>query len=101
MIRSILCLALLLPLIAFGDAMVMTRAMTASTIAEIYIEKEMVRVELEIGMADIPGFKNILPDAIYEKMGNEPIPADQRIDRFFKEDFVIEADGIALPTRQP
>ncbi len=97
MIRSILCLALLLPLIAFGDAMVMTRAMTASTIAEIYIEKEMVRVELEIGMADIPGFKNILPDAIYEKMGNEPIPADQRIDRFFKEDFVIEADGKTLP----
>ena len=96
MIRSIICLALLLPLITFGDAMVMTRAMTASTIAEIYIEKDQVRVALEIGIADIPGFKNILPDAIYEKMGNEPAPVVERIIRFFDEDFVVEADGEIL-----
>lgn len=89
-----LCLA---PLPGFGDAMVLTRAMTASTIAEVFIEQDVIRVELEIGMADIPGFKNILPDAIYEKLGHEPIPVAQRIDRFFKEDFLLEADGERVP----
>ena len=49
MIRFIL-LALLIPVFSFGDAMVMTRAMSASTIAEVFIERDVVRVVLEIGV---------------------------------------------------
>ena len=43
--------------------------MTASTIAEIYIEKDAIRVEIEIGVPDLEGFRDLLPDAIYEKLG--------------------------------
>ena len=37
---------------ARADAIVVTRAMTASTIAEIFIEPETIRTELEIGLKD-------------------------------------------------
>ncbi len=73
-----------------------SQAMKASTIAEVYIGQEAVRVELEIGMGDIPVFKNILPDGIYEKLGFDPYPLAQRLESFFREDFVIEADGVPL-----
>jgi hypothetical protein len=95
---SVLCLCLA-PLFALGDAMVVTRAMTASTIVEVYVETQEVRVELEIGMADIESFKNILPDSIYQDMGNAPEPIKTRVDRFFKEDFVLRADGQLLQGR--
>ena len=33
------------------DATVISRAMTASTIAEVFVEEDEVRVEIEIGVA--------------------------------------------------
>jgi hypothetical protein len=36
------------PSVALGDALVVTRAMTASTIAQIYVEEQEVRVEIEM-----------------------------------------------------
>ena len=49
----IACIALVaLPQSALGDAIVRTQAMTASTIAEIFVEEGRVRVELEIGERD-------------------------------------------------
>ena len=44
-----------------ADAIVVTRAMKASTIAEIFIEEHTIRVELEIGIIDVPAFHNIMP----------------------------------------
>jgi hypothetical protein len=35
---------------AFADAIVVSQAMFASTIAEYYVEEDGVRVELEIGL---------------------------------------------------
>ena len=35
---------------AFADAIVVSKAMDASTIAEIFIEEDAIRVELEIGV---------------------------------------------------
>ncbi len=37
---------------AIADAIVRTQAMAASTIAEIYVEDEFIRLELEIGLPD-------------------------------------------------
>ena len=54
---------------AFGDAIIKVQAMTASTIAEYFIEEEGVRVELEIGFVDLPAFSNLMPDPIYEPPG--------------------------------
>ena len=57
-----LLLVLALPGVARPDALVITRAMTATTIAEIFVEDDHVRVELEIGVPDLPGFPNLQID---------------------------------------
>ena len=76
-----------------ADAIVVTRAMTASTIAEIFIEPDRIRVELEIGVPDLLGFRDLLPDDLYERLGLDPMPLDQRSSRFFEEGLVIRGSG--------
>lgn len=92
--RAHICMALLglvfaCPSIAWADAIVVTRAMTASTIAEIFIDEGMIRVELEIGVGDLNGFRNIMPDELHERLGHDPVRLSERIPRFFAEDWVI------------
>ena len=59
---------------ANADAIVRTQAMSASTIAEIYVEDKFIRLELEIGLNDLEAFRTLLPDEIHQQMGfgNEP-----------------------------
>lgn len=95
-----------LPIIPFlcsshllADAIVVSRAMLAGTIAEIFIEDDTVRIELEIGLSGLPAFRNILPDEMYRRLGYaEEVFAD-RYRRFFEHDMMIFADGRALPGR--
>jgi len=82
-----------------GDAVVVTEAMKASTIAEVFVEDEDVRIELEIGAADLAAFENMLPDEVYTALGNEALPLSARLERFFSEDFVLRAQGDLLPGR--
>jgi hypothetical protein len=78
---------------ARGDAFVRTQAMKASTIAEIFVEEDAIRVDLEIGVTDLPAFRNLLPDELLGKMNLESEgTAAERVARFFDEDWVIE-DG--------
>ena len=77
---------------ARADAIVRSQAMLASTIAEFFITEDGVAVELEIGLEDIAAFGNILPDEIYEKLDGPPLPSRERLERFFRHDFTIEAD---------
>ncbi|MHC4224071.1 MAG: hypothetical protein ACYSUN_08785 [Planctomycetota bacterium] len=88
--------ALLIVQVAAADAIVVTRAMTATTIAEIYVAKDGIRVELEIGVSDLKAFHNILPDELRTRLGLEAAPLDQRVPRFFAEDWVLKADGKPL-----
>jgi len=90
---------LLFPVMATGDAIVVTRAMKASTIAEIFIARDSVTVELEIGVTDLPAFRNVLPDPIYERLGYDPESFEKRLLTFLTHDWVIEADGSKLPGR--
>lgn len=78
---------------AAADAIVRTMAMRASTIAEISLEEGRAEVELEIGLADLEAFRNLMPDEIYERLGNDPEPLRERFGRFFTEDLVLTADG--------
>ncbi len=80
------------PRTALGDAMMVSKAMTASTIAEFYVDRQGIRVEIEVGARDLVAFRNILPDGAYEKLGYEPCPAADRIRTFFEKDWVIRAD---------
>jgi hypothetical protein len=51
-----------------ADALVVTRAMQASTIAEVFVDEDQIRVEIEVGAADVEAFRNILPDEMFEKL---------------------------------
>ena len=81
---------------AFGDALVVTRAMTASTIAQIYVENREVRVEFEIGAADLKVFANLLPDDLYTKLIGTTRPLEERLPILLTEECeaVIPACGI-------
>jgi hypothetical protein len=80
-----------------ADAIIMTRAMKASTIAEFFIEEDAVWVDLEIGAGDLEAFRNLMPDPLYEKLGHEPEPLERRFERFFREDLVLSpGDGPGL-----
>jgi hypothetical protein len=77
-----------------------TRAMLATSIAELFIEEDGVRVELEIGVDAIEAFGNLLPDAIYAKTGLPDAPIADRLHNFFVDDLVISgADGTPIPGR--
>ncbi len=71
---------------AHADAIVTTQAMRANNIAEYFVEEGQVRVELEIAIADLGGFKNLLPDALHERLTAERVPLKERLPRFFSED---------------
>ena len=78
---------------ALADAIVVTKAMTASTVVEIFIEDSDIRVEMEIGVADLLAFQNLLPDEMRAQMRLDAVPLGERLARFFSEDFVIRATG--------
>lgn len=90
------CGLLFAPLVV-ADAIVRSQAMFATTIAEFHVEQDGIRVELEIGLPDIGGFRNLLPDGVYEEMGNEPRPYGERLVEFFARDLVIAGDSEVLP----
>jgi hypothetical protein len=93
-------LALLLaPTQSNADAIVRTRAMLASTIAEYFVEPGRVRVELEIGLGDLPAFENLLPDEVLRQLGRDAPPRAERLVRFFENDLVIAVEGRRLPGR--
>ena len=71
--------------------------MKAATIAEVYITEDAVRVELEIGVADLPAFESLLPNEIRERMGLPSRPLDERLEAFFQNDLRLVADGRILP----
>ncbi len=96
----ILLLAALAPASARSDAMVRTQAMSATTIAEFFVEDDRVRAELEIGLADLEAFRNLLPDELYEKLGHPRRPWAERVPEFFREDLVLAVEeGAPLPGR--
>jgi hypothetical protein len=85
---------------SLADALVVTQAMKATTIAEIFVEQNAIRVEVEIGAEDLQAFRNILPDEIYQRLGNEPAPLAERSRRFFQQDFTFSPYEFGpLPSR--
>jgi hypothetical protein len=91
-LTTLLLAALILPRASRPDALVITRAMTASTIAEIWVERDSVVVEFEIGPGDIEAFRNLLPDELFARLGYAPEPWIDRLLTFAREDFTVRAD---------
>ena len=80
-----------------ADAIVRSQAMFASTIAEYFVERDHVRLELEIGEPDIAALRNLLPDGIFEQLAFEAEGSfEERLALFSGRDMMILADGQAL-----
>ena len=92
-------IAILCSGLSYADAIIVTKAMTASTIAEYYVEEQGIRLELEVSAVDLKAFSNLLPDELYQNLGFEPKPFSDRLVDFFGEDLVILADDNILPGR--
>jgi hypothetical protein len=82
-----------------ADALMRTEAMTASTIVQYYVEEQGVRVELEIGVDSIKGFRHLLPEGIYQDMGFGDTPWDERLSEFFERELALLVEGEPLAGR--
>ena len=81
-----------------ADAIVINQSMKAPTIAEVFVDSDMIRVKLEIGLEDLEPFQNVVPNEILERLGKEAAPFPERFGRFFQEDWVMQLDGkLAVP----
>ena len=86
-------MVLVFPETLVADAIVATKAMKASTIAEIFIEDTVIRLELEIATGDLPAFRNILPDKLYQKLLEKEDQLTERARRFVREDFLLKNES--------
>ena len=92
----LLLVSILLPTGIYADAIIVSQAMFASTIAEYYVEDEQVRVELEIGMADLQSLRNIMPESIYTQLGHPPALLEERLGLFLGRDLAIYNEGAPM-----
>jgi hypothetical protein len=81
---------------AMADAIVRNQAMFADTIAEYYVEDDHVRLELEIGSNDVAAFRNLLPDALYQRLGYVDTPLKERLAKFVTEDMPVMVGETAI-----
>lgn len=85
---------------ANADWINLTGAQSAPNIAEIYVNDDHVRLELEIYVGDLDKFIDILPDDWIKQAGIAPPPLEERLKRFSSETFQIIADeNTRLPVR--
>ena len=74
---------------ASADAIMRSQAMFADTIAEYFVEDDHVRLELEIGSNDVAAFRNLLPDALYERLEFGVESLENRLPVFVSEDMPV------------
>ena len=79
--------------LANADAVVVTRAMSATTIAEFFVELDVVTLELEIGADDVEAFALLLPDDAWVELGRAPRPHRERLAEFLARGMPIVPDG--------
>ncbi|MBL7175741.1 MAG: hypothetical protein ISS66_07950 [Desulfobacteraceae bacterium] len=78
---------------ANADWINLSGAQNAPNIAEIYINEDHVKIELEIFVNDMLAFDRLLPDAFFEGSDIKRPPLADRIPRFSDEDFQIITDN--------
>ena len=47
----------------------------------------------EQAIGELAAFANLVPDEVHARLGREPKPWAERLQRFFAEDLVVRADG--------
>jgi len=92
---TVLALALILslPSPVNADWMNLSGAQNAPNIAEIYINKDHVKVDLEIYVDDIVTFDRLIPDEFFEGSDIKRPPLADRMPEFSDKDFQIITDS--------
>jgi len=80
-----------------ADAIVVTQAMKSTTIAEVFIDKDRVRAELEVGYEDLAEFAAYLPQKLRE---NPEARKALGLPETAEPTWKILADGVELPIRR-
>lgn len=88
------CLLLIFFNLAFAhqssaDALLVNKAMQASSIAEFSIDGQGVTVELEITERAIKDFKDLLPDRVYQSTGFGEQQQSERLANFFSQQLLL------------
>jgi len=81
---------------ASADAIMRSQAMFADTIAEYFVEDDHVRLELEIGTNDVGAFRNLLPDALYQRLDYGDAPLEERLSKFVTKDMPVLVGDTAI-----
>jgi hypothetical protein len=79
--------------IAHPHAIGIDETMSATTVIEVFVEEEQIRVEIETAVPHLLLFNSVFPDQFRVRMGLESEPEGPRHERFFNDEFVIRADG--------
>jgi hypothetical protein len=85
----IACVISLTAAVASADAVMVSRAMTASTIMEAFIADDGATIELEVGAGDAAAFEEFIAAASSAERLPAPIPKEARL--------AVYADGQRLP----
>ncbi|NQT37101.1 MAG: hypothetical protein HQ581_06410, partial [Planctomycetes bacterium] len=77
---------------AIADWINLSGAQHATNIAEIRINDDHVKVDLEIFVGDLMAFDRLIPDEFFEGTDIQRPPAADRLRAFAREDFQIKTD---------
>jgi hypothetical protein len=83
-----------------ADWINLSGAQSAANIAEIYVENDHVRLELEVFVNDIDKFIDLLPDEWFEQANIESPPIQERMKRFSTSGFRVITGGQEQLTAQ-
>ena len=79
--------------LARADWINLSGAQNAPNIAEIYINDDHVRVELEIFVNDLMTFDRLIPDEFFPKTKIKRASLEERMQQFSNQDLQVVADN--------
>ncbi|TDJ29723.1 MAG: hypothetical protein E2O57_02435 [Gammaproteobacteria bacterium] len=83
-----------------ADWMNLTGAETAQNIVEIYVLDEHVRVKLEVYIADLDKFEELVPDEWFKDSASKRPSLEQRMQTFASQRLqFITGEGVTLPAK--
>jgi len=91
-IAFILIICFLSPVRAVADWINLSGAQNAPNIAEIHINEDHVKIELEVFVNDIKTFEQLIPDEFFAGINIKRAPLEERMQQFSNEGLEIVAD---------
>jgi hypothetical protein len=78
---------------AEADWINLSGAQNAPNIAEVYINDDHIKIELEIFVKDLVAFDRLIPDEFFTDTGIKRAPLEERMQQFSNQDLQVLADN--------